>query len=1498
MISRERVNFEFKKRDQLIWESLDDLIVVVEINNNNNVEYINEEVYKSILGYTRKDLIGKSFKKIIHSSDLNKFQDFIDNLGTNYQQNELRIKKSNDSNVWVEIKAKHFRDNDNQQKIFIKLKDISKFKNLEIELEDSNKKIAKIADLVPEIRFWDLFTPKRYDEALHNSYTMIENITENIPQYICWKDKNLTYVRCNNKYAKFIGRSSPANITGKTDYELIKNNNIKNFNEKELEVMNSNNAEYHVIESWTYKDGNKIWLDVNRIPLQDPKGKVLGILITYEDITERKITDQKIKESEVKYRDIAELLPDVIFETDLNLNLTYVNSIAFKKFGYSKEDLRSGLSVTQIIHPKSMQRASINIKLILEGKETLPEEYLLLKKDRSSFYALVHSRPIIKNEKIVGLRGTITDINNLILAKQDLKESEDKFRTITEQSFMGIIILQDGIFKYFNEQARRLNGYSVEEIKSWKPYEFLKVIHPEDKDFVTEQAKKKENGNDDDVVRHYKYRLIPKKGKIHWIENYSKTIIYKGRIADLIMSVDISDKIYADQKLLESEKRYRNLFNSSLYFVGLLDTSGILIDCNDTANQFFSKHTKEDLIGKTIGEIFSIQERNKPLIPLLEQEFKEIINGESPKSFDFKFNRTIGDYLWIHLEASLIEIENNELIQVILQNITEKKEAEQKLKESEKKFRSLFENSPIALMDQDFSDMKRYVDHLKASGINDFKKYFDNNPDELLKIMLKPKIIDVNRKTLEVYKAKSKEDFMLRINQLCEDLDSRLTEEVFLDNKMEILSLINGETMYESEIVSKTFTGDTIYLYSKTSIVPGFESTWSKIIVSIVNITDRKLTEQKLKESEKKYRSLFENMNAGFAYHKVIVDDQNKPIDYEYIEVNPAFEKLTGLKKEDLVGKRVTEAIPGTENDPADWIGKFGNIGLTGIPLTVEDYSKVIDKWYKVSGYSPKKGYFAVTFSDITDQKKMEENLKESEEKFRELLTNSAIGILEIDALKNKVSYTNPKLLEILGYSQTELFNEEIQFKVIHPDDFNKIMGISEGEELEFRIFDKYGKLKWLSGSRKDIYSKKNELTSITLWLEDITERKMYEELIYELNINFLNFTADIRYNIDLLLNMCHKLLGGDIVLYINRSVIDEKESYQIITNDKKELIFNSNQFVDDLFSSALFYEEHDFPQTFFDIHKMDNAKTDPFILENDLKGCFGKLIKSQNDFNSAVCVFYKTNPTISNQDKLVLFLICDAIEIEQRRWQVQRDLEKQNITLDKINKLKTDLFSRTSHELKTPLISIKGFTELLLTVHKAKLDNDVISILEEIRDGSKRLENIIKLLLEGTKLEAGQYELNLSEEDLTFLIKFCVNELRGLVRLRSQTITLELHDELKTKFDKERIYDVISNLLVNAIKYTPLEGNIIIQSEVKDDFFIISVKDNGIGFTEEEKSQVFKQFGKIERYGQGWDVDIEGTGLGLYITKKIIEIHGGHIWLESEGRNKGSTFFFSIPIL
>ncbi len=115
---------------------------------------------------------------------------------------------------------------------------------------------------------------------------------------------------------------------------------------------------------------------------------------------------------------------------------------------------------------------------------------------------------------------------------------------------------------------------------------------------------------------------------------------------------------------------------------------------------------------------------------------------------------------------------------------------------------------------------------------------------------------------------------------------------------------------------------------------------------------------------------------------------------------------------------------------------------------------------------------------------------------------------------------------------------------------------------------------------------------------------------------------------------------------------------------------------------------------------------------------------------------------------------------------------------------------------------------------------------------------------------------------------------------------------------EKEEIHDVLSNLLTNAIKYTPPMGKIEIKTELKEKFAVISVKDNGIGFVDEQKKKIFKQFGKIERYGQGLDLGIDGTGLGLYISKRIVESHGGKIWMESGGKDQGSSFYFTLPIV
>ncbi len=146
-----------------------------------------------------------------------------------------------------------------------------------------------------------------------------------------------------------------------------------------------------------------------------------------------------------------------------------------------------------------------------------------------------------------------------------------------------------------------------------------------------------------------------------------------------------------------------------------------------------------------------------------------------------------------------------------------------------------------------------------------------------------------------------------------------------------------------------------------------------------------------LKESEAKYHSLFTEMLNGFAYHKMVTDKNGKPVDYVFLEVNDAFERLTGLSRERVIGKKVTEAIPGIEKDPADWIGLYGKVALDGEEARFEQYSKDLGRWYSVSAYSPQRGYFSIVFEEISERKRAE--MKLQKENLEIALANRILGV-------------------------------------------------------------------------------------------------------------------------------------------------------------------------------------------------------------------------------------------------------------------------------------------------------------------------------------------------------------------------------------------------------------------------------------------------------------------------------------------------------------------------
>lgn len=224
-----------------------------------------------------------------------------------------------------------------------------------------------------------------------------------------------------------------------------------------------------------------------------------------------------------------------------------------------------------------------------------------------------------------------------------------------------------------------------------------------------------------------------------------------------------------------------------------------------------------------------------------------------------------------------------------------------------------------------------------------------------------------------------------------------------------------------------------------------------------------------------------------------------------------------------------------------------------------------------------------------------------------------------------------------------------------------------------------------------------------------------------------------------------------------------------------------------------------------------------------------------------------------------------------------------------KIEQRKDEFIGIASHELKTPLTSIKGYIQILERVIQQMGDEKLNSYLQKTNNQVDRLNSLIIDLLDVSKIQAGKMLFNLHEFKLSDLLSDAI-EITSYTH-SSYKITNQGDSNIIIKGDRHRLEQVLHNLLSNAIKYSPKENRIIVNSEVKSDSVIISVTDFGIGIPKSELPNIFRRFYRAPSVSQIYS----GLGIGLYISKEIIERHGGRMWVESE-EHKGTSFYFSIP--
>ena len=827
----------------------------------------------------------------------------------------------------------------------------------------------------------------------------------------------------------------------------------------------------------------------------DPKAQFAELVLKIRQSVNWRRTEEALSDSERRFRELAELLPLGIYEADIDGLTTYVNRHALEMFGYTDQDVRNGLNVITTIAPEDRPKATRAFRMMAdEGSiPNISVEYLALRKDSSTFNVAIFSSPVLRNGRIVGIRGILMDIterkktedelraaheqlvasdeelrsqyDELAQGEQRIRESEAKYRTLFEKSKDPMLIIDNKRFVDCNAATLTMFGMtSKEQIIDHHPSDISPPFQPDGRDSY-EKAEEIMTITLREGSHHFEWLHKRMNGDLFWAEVSLTAIPFGDRMIIHTLWRDITEQKRADEVLRESEKRYRDMFDINTAAMLLLDPKdGWIMDANRAACQYYG-YSRDELTHMVITQI-NVQAPEKTL-SAMDQSL-----SNRGAFFQFRHKKKNGEIRDVEVYSNPIMMNGRTLLHSIIHDVTERTRVEAALKESVNLLRLFIEHAPaaLAMLDKEL----RYV-----AASSRWRADYHLGDRDL-----------IGQSHLEIF--------------------PELTEEI----KDVLRRGLAGETSSASDDKFERLDGSVQWL--TWEVRPWFTTTQEVggVIIFSEDITKKKTAELALRESEEKYRSLVETSFDGIIIHQdgLIIfanSTAGRLIGYEPVHdvigkpilsfVHPDFRTLVHQRMESATA----ETQPVIREKFLRLDGSSIDVDVVAIPFVWKDKPAV-----------------HVVFRDISEQIETEEALRESEEKFRSFVENANEIVFSLNP-DGIFTYVSPKWTELLGHDVSEVIGKSAAV-FIYPDDFLRIsefirqtiMTGNKASGIEYRIQHKNNTWQWHSQSISPIYDAGGRVIAVQGICHDITERKRSEDALHLANRQLTLLTGVTRHDI------------------------------------------------------------------------------------------------------------------------------------------------------------------------------------------------------------------------------------------------------------------------------------------------------------------------------------------------------------------------------------------------